>query len=465
MLCTQVLNGLVSALGVLNFEAGREFDVVAVSFNPKEGPGLASQKKAAYVERYGRPQAAGGWHFLTGSQESITRLTEAVGFQYAVRPEDRPVRPRRGHRGPDAARARSRSTSTASNTRRAISGSASSRPRTSTSARSIDDVLLFCYHYDPSTGKYGADILALVRTGAVATVLAFAVFLTVSLRRDAPARGSQNLTMFTNLPFFPQQASAQAAQVDAIYFFMVAVTAFFSLLIAALVVVFAVKYRRKSDDEIGVAIHGSLALELMWTFIPLGIAMVMFAWGAKVFFDLYRPPAGAMEIFVVGKQWMWKAQHADGQREINELHVPIGRPVKLVMGSEDVIHSYYIPAFRVKADVIPGRYNSLWFTATKPGPLPPVLRRVLRHQALGDDRLDHGDGAGRLSGLAGGRAGDRRRRSPPARSSSRIWRATPATSRARRAAGRCSPDSSARRSSCRAAGPRSSTRRISASRS
>jgi cytochrome c oxidase subunit 2 len=173
--------------------------------------------------------------------------------------------------------------------------------------------------------------------------------------------------MFTNLPFFPEQASAQAAQVDAIYFFMVAVTAFFSLLIAALVVVFAFKYRRKSDDEVGVAIHGSLALELLWTFIPFAIAMVMFAWGAKVFFDLYRPPAGAMEIFVVGKQWMWKVQHADGQREINDLHVPIGRPVKLVMGSEDVIHSYYIPAFRVKADVIPGRYNSLWFTATRPG--------------------------------------------------------------------------------------------------
>jgi len=173
--------------------------------------------------------------------------------------------------------------------------------------------------------------------------------------------------IFKGLPFFPVQASEQAAQVDGIYFFMVAITAFFSLLIAILIVVFAIKFRRRNDDEIGVAIHGSLALELLWTFIPLGIAMVMFAWGAKVFFDLYRPPAGAMEIFVVGKQWMWKAQHADGQREINELHVPIGRPVKLIMGSEDVIHSYYIPAFRVKADVIPGRYNSLWFTATKPG--------------------------------------------------------------------------------------------------
>ena len=212
--------------------------------------------------------------------------------------------------------------------------------------------------------------------------------------------------MFTNLPFFPQQASAQAAQVDAIYFFMVAVTAFFSLLIAALVVLFSVKYRRRSDDEIGVAIHGSLALELLWTFIPLGIAMVMFVWGAKVFFDLYRPPAGAMEIFIVGKQWMWKAQHADGQREINELHVPIGRPVKLVMGSEDVIHSYYIPAFRVKADVIPGRYNSMWFTATKPGRYHLFCAEYLRHETLGHDRLDHGDGTGRLSGLAGRRSGD-----------------------------------------------------------
>ena len=173
--------------------------------------------------------------------------------------------------------------------------------------------------------------------------------------------------MFQNLPFFPQQASAQAMQIDAIYFFMVAVTAFFALLIGGLVVLFAVKFRRRHHNEIGVAIHGSLALELLWTVIPLGIAMVMFAWGAKVFFDLYRPPVGAMEIFIVGKQWMWKAQHADGQREINELHVPVGRPVKLVMGSEDVIHSYYIPEFRVKADVIPGRYNTLWFTATKPG--------------------------------------------------------------------------------------------------
>ena len=173
--------------------------------------------------------------------------------------------------------------------------------------------------------------------------------------------------MFTNFPFFPQQASEQAGQIDALYFFLVAVSAFFTLLIAVLVTVFAVKFRRRHDREVGKAIHGSLALKLLWTFIPLGITMVMFVWGAQVFFHMTRAPKGAMEIYVVGKQWMWKAEHMDGAREINELHVPIGRPVKLIMGSEDVIHSFFIPDFRVKADVIPGRYNTLWFTATKPG--------------------------------------------------------------------------------------------------
>ena len=173
--------------------------------------------------------------------------------------------------------------------------------------------------------------------------------------------------MFKNFPFFPEQASAQAGQVDALYIFLVLITSFIGVLIAALVIIFSIKYRRRHKDEIGVPIHGSLALELLWTIIPFFIVMVMFGWGAKVFFNLYRPPAGAMEIYVVGKQWMWKIQHMSGQREINELHVPVGRPVKLIMGSEDVIHSFYIPAFRVKADVIPGRYNTLWFTATKPG--------------------------------------------------------------------------------------------------
>jgi protein SCO1/2 len=184
MLCTQVLNGLVSALGVLTFEAGREFDVVAVSFNPKEGPGLASQKKASYVERYGRPQAAAGWHFLTGSQESITRLTEAVGFKYEY-----------DQRIGQFAHGAAIEVLTPKGTIAKYFYGIEYSPRDlrlglieasdERIGSVVDDVLLFCYHYDPSSGKYGTSVLGIVRAGGVVTVLAFAVFLTVSLRRDA----------------------------------------------------------------------------------------------------------------------------------------------------------------------------------------------------------------------------------------------------------------------------------------
>jgi cytochrome c oxidase subunit 2 len=139
-------------------------------------------------------------------------------------------------------------------------------------------------------------------------------------------------------------------------------------LIALLIVVFFMKYRRRPGrNEVGSELGGSLPLELVWSFIPLVIALGMFAWGARVFFDLSRPPAESLEFYAVGKQWMWKFQHPAGNREINDLHVPMGTPVKLTMTSEDVIHSLYIPAFRVKADVLPGRYTTVWFTATKPG--------------------------------------------------------------------------------------------------
>ena len=171
--------------------------------------------------------------------------------------------------------------------------------------------------------------------------------------------------MFNSL--FPTAASTYAGDVDALYFFLIAVSAFFTILIAGFVAFFAVKYRRRHPDEVGVGITGSHSLELLWTIIPLGITMVMFFWGASVYFNMYRAPRGAMEIYITGKQWMWKAQHPDGRREINELHIPMGRPVKLIMGSEDVIHSFYIPAFRTKMDVVPGKITNVWFEATKAG--------------------------------------------------------------------------------------------------
>ena len=173
--------------------------------------------------------------------------------------------------------------------------------------------------------------------------------------------------MWSGTPLFPQQASTMATRVDALYFFLLAVSIFFSLLIAGLIVFFAVKYRRRTKDAVGVNAHGALWLEIAWSVIPLMISMVIFVWGASVFFAMSRPPDETLNIYVVGKQWMWKFQHLDGQREINELNVPVGRAVKLIMTSEDVIHDVFVPAFRVKADVLPGRYTHLWFQATKPG--------------------------------------------------------------------------------------------------
>jgi cytochrome c oxidase subunit 2 len=168
-------------------------------------------------------------------------------------------------------------------------------------------------------------------------------------------------------PLFPESASTMASRVDALYFFLLAVSAFFSALIAGLIVYYAVKYRRRSPDAVGANIHGGLVLELTWTIIPFLITMVIFVWGASVFFAMSRPPDETLNVYVVGKQWMWKFQHLDGQREINELHVPVGRAVKLIMTSEDVIHDVFVPAFRVKADVLPGRYTSIWFQPTVPG--------------------------------------------------------------------------------------------------
>jgi len=169
------------------------------------------------------------------------------------------------------------------------------------------------------------------------------------------------------IPLFPERASTIANEVDALYFFLVGLSVVMSLLIATLVVGFAIKFRRRHRDDVGAQVHGGLMLELAWTVVPFVIAMIIFFWGAKVYFVMASPPPETLNIYVVGKQWMWKAQHLTGQREINELHVPVGRPVKLIMTSEDVIHDFSIPAMRVKADVIPGRFVQIWFEPTTPG--------------------------------------------------------------------------------------------------
>src|SRR4051812_31433235 len=145
---------------------------------------------------------------------------------------------------------------------------------------------------------------------------------------------------------FPEQASTFAVRVDQLYFFLSGVTVFFSGLIVILITVFAIRYRRR-PGRVAVQPHASIGLEILWTAVPSVLCVVMFIWAAKLYIDQSIPPVGAEEVFVVGKQWMWKIQHPNGRREIDELHIPVGRPVKVTLASQDVIHSFFIPAFRI----------------------------------------------------------------------------------------------------------------------
>lgn len=177
----------------------------------------------------------------------------------------------------------------------------------------------------------------------------------------------QSLTPIADIVLFPEQASTVAPRVDAVFFYILGVTVFFSSLIAILVIGFAIRYRRRHRDEYPPQYHGAVWLEIAWTVVPLVLVLIMFVWGASVYMAMAQPPEDALEIYVVARQWMWKLQHPDGQREINTLHIPVGKPVKLFLTSEDVIHSFFVPAFRIKQDAVPGRYSQAWFQATQPG--------------------------------------------------------------------------------------------------
>jgi cytochrome c oxidase subunit 2 len=165
---------------------------------------------------------------------------------------------------------------------------------------------------------------------------------------------------------FPREASTIAPYADELYFFLLLITVVGVVLVGALIFGFSIMYR-KEKHPVAIQNEGSTLLEATWTIIPLGIFLVCFVWGALLYFRIYNPPTNAMNIYVVGKQWMWKAEHPGGQHEINALHVPTGRPVQLTMISQDVFHSFSIPDFRVKREVIPGRYTTVWFEATTPG--------------------------------------------------------------------------------------------------
>src|SRR5262245_26029069 len=167
-----------------------------------------------------------------------------------------------------------------------------------------------------------------------------------------------------DFPLFPESASTLSGWVDGVYFYGLAITFFFTALICVLILFFSIKYRRGSKADRSNPVTHNTPLEVFWIGVPLLLAMAMFFAATYVFYHMYQYPRDATEIYILGRQWMWEAKHPEGRREINALHVPVGRAVRLTMTSEDVIHSFFIPAFRIKQDAVPGRYTTMWFEAT-----------------------------------------------------------------------------------------------------
>lgn len=175
--------------------------------------------------------------------------------------------------------------------------------------------------------------------------------------------------MNDTIRFIPEAASKSAVEVDYLSLALLGICVFFSVGISVAIIAFGFRFwhTRDVNREFNPSTMMHWAVELTWTLGPLTILLIMFAWGAVVYINAHQPPKNPLEVNVVAKQWMWKISHPSGRREINALHVPTGRPVRLTMISEDVIHSFYVPAFRAKQDVLPGRFSTFWFEATKPG--------------------------------------------------------------------------------------------------
>ncbi len=178
------------------------------------------------------------------------------------------------------------------------------------------------------------------------------------------------MSRFPPFKLFEQNVAAHSQSVDLLFFSLLALSALVAIGVFVALAGFSIRYRRGSTADRSHPPEQNILLEFAWTLVPLVLFLCLFVWSAALYRNLYTPPADAMEIFIVARQWMWKAQHENGRREINELHVPSGKPVRLLMTSEDVIHSFFVPAFRVKQDVLPGRYTSLWFRAEKAGSYP-----------------------------------------------------------------------------------------------
>lgn len=363
-LCNLVLNGLLESLRNLHQQAGQDFEVVVISINPNETPALASAKKQTYVTRYARPGAAKGWHFLTGDRSEIEQVSHAVGFHFAYDPGSKQYAHASGIAVLTPRGIVSRyflGIEYPPQDVRVALGEASEQKVGSLTRR----LLLLCFHYDPNTGRYSLLITRVMQVAGIGTVLLLGGLM-VGLSRKRSAAALHGLVPIVAFDLLPVRASDIAGSVDAIFYSLLAVCALITVGIFVTVLVFCIRYREGSPAkrEPSPSAH---RFEIAWTSATLVIFMAIFFWAAVVYFRMSQPPANASEIHVVAKQWMWKAQHPGGRREINELHLLLGQPVKLLMTSQDVIHDFFVPAFRTKQDVLPGRYTLEWFTPTRPG--------------------------------------------------------------------------------------------------
>ena len=408
MLCSRILNGVVAGLRPLSLRPGRDFDVVAISINPTETPAEAADKQAFYSRRYSPYEGSAGWHFLVGDEPAISAVTEAAGFHYRYDPITRMFVHASGIMVLTPAGKMARYFYGVEYEPKDLklglieaSGNRIGSP--------ADQILLFCYHYDPTTGKYGAAVLNLcagrgrpVSGGSPDSL--WRCYSGGNCVWDGMCFGGFHTH---RSPVFPECRFRRGREYDWLFWSLVVVCGAVSSGIACFVVYCGTPLPPAHENELppqstavcdwkfrGAPSRWSSS----WAFLAGALRCISISSGRR---------ATRTDVYVIAKQWMWKIQYLDGRREINELHVPVGAPIKLIMTSQDVIHSFFVPAFRVKQDVLAEPLHHHLVPTLQAGEISPVLRRILRHQTFRNDRLGLRDGPPAVSAVACSRSGGR----------------------------------------------------------
>lgn len=390
MLCGMVLSGFTTSARQNSWTIGKDYDVISISIDPKDTPQIASEKKAHWIKSYGRDEAVTtrGWHFLTGDALAIKQATDAIGFsfyydaqqkQYAhaaamflATPDGKLARYLYGIEFP------------IQDFRLGLAEAAEGR-----SGSTVDHLLLYCYQYDPHSRGYVLVAWKVMRIGALLSVVLLGSMLGLLWARErrhpnSPESGTQIppgdsdhfqpnpeglVTMdFVASLFLPQARSSYASSLDGLFAFLLILSVVMFTLITGVATYWALKYKRKEGDEkrLSKPTYHNVAIEIFWAVGPLLVCIGLFHAGAQQYMDMRVAPGDSYVINVTARKWAWEFSYPSGKVD-SKLHVPVGKPIKLVMLSKDVIHSFFIPDFRIKQDVLPGRYAMVWFKADQPG--------------------------------------------------------------------------------------------------